>query len=45
MSYEDGSVTGLRIPDIMRYYKDLIIDAQHEVILATNYWEIGRAHV
>ena len=23
----------------MRYYKDLIVDAQHEVILATNYWE------
>lgn len=28
-----------RIPDIMRYYKDLIINAQHEVFLATNYWE------
>ncbi|THG97953.1 hypothetical protein EW026_g4144 [Hermanssonia centrifuga] len=27
------------VPDIMRYYKDLIIDAQHEVVLATNYWE------
>lgn len=23
----------------MRYYKDLIVDAQYEVILATNYWE------
>ena len=28
-----------RIPDVMRYYKDLIVDAQYEVILATNYWE------
>ncbi|KAI0685630.1 hypothetical protein BC835DRAFT_1383153 [Cytidiella melzeri] len=27
------------IPDIMRYYKELIVNAQHEVILATNYWE------
>ncbi|KAF7800300.1 hypothetical protein EIP86_011548 [Pleurotus ostreatoroseus] len=27
------------IPDIMRYYKHLIVNAQHEVILATNYWE------
>ncbi|KAI0801970.1 hypothetical protein BC629DRAFT_1591626 [Irpex lacteus] len=27
------------VPDIMRYYKELIINAQHEVILATNYWE------
>ena len=31
--------SGTRIPDIMRYYKDLIINAQHEVFLATNYWE------
>lgn len=27
------------IPDIMRYYKELIINAKHEVFLATNYWE------
>lgn len=27
------------IPDITRYYKALISDAQHEVVLATNYWE------
>lgn len=23
----------------MRYYKELIIQAKHEVFLATNYWE------
>lgn len=27
------------IPDIMRHYADLIVHAQHEVFLATNYWE------
>ncbi|EKM54954.1 uncharacterized protein PHACADRAFT_255202 [Phanerochaete carnosa HHB-10118-sp] len=27
------------VPDIMRYYKELIISAKHEVFLATNYWE------
>ncbi|KAH8114265.1 hypothetical protein DFH11DRAFT_1596856 [Phellopilus nigrolimitatus] len=27
------------IPDIMRHYADLIVHAQREVFLATNYWE------
>ncbi|KAI0050745.1 hypothetical protein FA95DRAFT_1535710 [Auriscalpium vulgare] len=27
------------IPDIMRHYADLIVRAEHEVFLATNYWE------
>ncbi|KAI0317533.1 hypothetical protein OF83DRAFT_1171920 [Amylostereum chailletii] len=27
------------IPDIMRHYAELIVSAQHEVFLATNYWQ------
>jgi hypothetical protein len=23
----------------MRYYKSLIVNAEHEVLIATNYWE------
>jgi hypothetical protein len=27
------------IPDIMKHYRDVIVRAQHEVFLATNYWQ------
>ncbi|KZO91603.1 hypothetical protein CALVIDRAFT_541638 [Calocera viscosa TUFC12733] len=31
------------IPDIMQHYYDVIIRAEHEVILATNYWQPSRS--
>ncbi|KDQ09583.1 hypothetical protein BOTBODRAFT_178962 [Botryobasidium botryosum FD-172 SS1] len=31
------------IPDIMRHYADLIVHAQHEAFIATNYWEPSNA--
>ena len=31
------------IPDIMRHYAELIISAEHEVFLATNYWQPSRS--
>ncbi|KAF8555746.1 hypothetical protein OG21DRAFT_1410446 [Imleria badia] len=31
------------IPDIMQHYYDCIVNAEHEVILATNYWEASKA--
>ncbi|KAG9315842.1 hypothetical protein JVU11DRAFT_3491 [Chiua virens] len=31
------------IPDIMQHYHDCIVNAEHEVFLATNYWEASKA--
>lgn len=31
------------IPDIMQHYYDVIIEAEHEVFLATNYWEASNS--
>ncbi|KIO19123.1 hypothetical protein M407DRAFT_16170 [Tulasnella calospora MUT 4182] len=30
-------------PDIMQHYYDTIVNAQHEVFVATNYWQVGNA--
>jgi hypothetical protein len=31
------------IPDIMQHYHDVIVNAQKEVLIATNAWEPGRS--
>ncbi|KAF8133725.1 hypothetical protein EV363DRAFT_1397144 [Boletus edulis] len=31
------------IPDIMQHYYDCIVNAEHEVFLATNFWEASKA--